>query len=360
MKQGAEHFLTKPVELSALLTVLERSITNQRNRQRQAANDSARLRFKIDPFLGESAAIRQLADRAAKVAASDRPVLILGETGSGKGVLARWLHDHGPRGEQAFVSLNCASLSPALLESEIFGHEKGSFTSATANKPGLLEVADRGTLFLDEIGDMELSIQAKLLKVLEEKCFRRIGEVRDRHVDVRLVAASHQPLGTMIRDKRFREDLYFRISTLPIEVPALRQRREDLPVLVERFLASLGQELGRHGLAASAAALEVLTRYPWPGNIRELRNVLERTVLLSEAQVIEPADLHFDGLPGADGADGSPVSLTLLEMEKRHIVRILAESGGSIPRAAETLDVPRSSLYQKIKKYGIKVPRVAG
>ena len=226
IKEGAEQFLTKPLELPTLLVVLERVLENQRNRQRQEAGRSRQARRVMDPFLGTSAAIRALADEAQRVADSDRSVLIQGETGSGKGVLARWLHENGPRAKDPFVDLNCAGLSRELLETEIFGHEKGAFTGAAASKSGLLEIAHRGTFFLDEIGDMDLQVQPKLLTAVEEKRFRRLGDVRDRTVDVRLVAATHQDLGQLVREKRFRGDLYFRINARRLEVPPLRQRAQ--------------------------------------------------------------------------------------------------------------------------------------
>jgi DNA-binding NtrC family response regulator len=240
IKEGAEQFLTKPVELGVLKVMLERAVARRLDRQRQLAERS-REPAPPDPFLGTSAAIRSLREEAERVLTADSPVLLLGETGSGKGVLARWLHEKGPRARAPFVDLNCAALSRELLDSELFGHEKGAFTGAVAAKQGLLEVADRGTLFLDEMGDLDLQVQPKLLKVLEEKRFRRLGEVKDRRVDVRLVAATHQDLAAAVRDKRFRSDLYFRISTLILTLPPLRERTEDIPVLARHLLAQMGQ-----------------------------------------------------------------------------------------------------------------------
>src|SRR4030095_6145073 len=212
IKEGAEQFLTKPLELPALQVILQRLIQKQRNHQNQLASKSRQVRQAIDPFIGVSPAIHTLAEQAKRVLMTESPVLILGETGSGKGVLARWLHENSPRADEAFVDLNCAGLSRELLENELFGHEKGAFTSATTSKQGLFEVAHRGTIFLDEIGDVDLQIQPKLLKVLEEQRFRRVGDVRDRQVDVRLIAATHQDLSDLVRQKRFRDDLYFRVS----------------------------------------------------------------------------------------------------------------------------------------------------
>ncbi|HMJ59910.1 MAG TPA: sigma-54 dependent transcriptional regulator, partial [Gemmatimonadales bacterium] len=303
----------------------------------------------LNPFLGTSAVMRRLAEQAEKMADADSPVLILGETGAGKGVLARWLHQHSARAREAFVDLNCAGLSRELLESELFGYAKGAFTGATGNKLGLLEVAHRGTVFLDEIGDVDPLIQPKLLTVLEDKRFRRLGDVRDRTVDLRLIAATSHDLARLSQEQRFRSDLYFRISTLVLRVPPLRERREDTPLIASDLLERLSVPRGRRS-TLSAAAVTALQGYPWPGNIRELRNVLERAVLLSTDSVLGPGDLHFDPLPAATAStpahDGA---LTLAELERRHIEHVLQDVGGRVAEAATRLGIPRSTLYQKIK-----------
>jgi len=356
LKEGAEQFLTKPVELPALLVIIQRLIESQRSRKKELAARSREERDPIDPFFGASAAIRALADEARKVAGSESPILIEGETGSGKGVLAGWLHRHSPRALEAFVDLNCAGLSRDLLDNDLFGHEKGAFTGAASSKTGLLEVAHRGTLFLDEIGDMDVEVQPKILKVLEEKRFRRLGDTRDRRVDVRLIAATHQDLRARVRERKFRSDLYFRISTIPLRVPSLRERQEEIPTLAARVLDALAADLGRPGFTLSDGANLALQRYPWPGNIRELRNVLERAALLTAGRRIEPWDLRFEpGLVGDGGPDAS--NLTLLELERRHIERVLREERGRVDPAARRLGIPRSSLYQKLKKHGIPLSR---
>jgi DNA-binding NtrC family response regulator len=355
IKEGAEHFLTKPVELPALAVVLERLLENRRNRHRQMARRSKAARHAADPFLGDSPAMRQLADDARRFLSSDSPVLIRGETGSGKGVLAAWLHQNGPRADEAFVDLNCATLSKELLESELFGHEKGAFTGALAAKPGLLDVAHRGTLFLDEIGDVDAAVQPKLLKVLEDKRYRRLGDVRDRQVDVRLIAATHQDLSRLVRENRFRSDLYYRVSTIPLVVPPLRERLEDMELIAEKLLDGLAADLGRGKLSLAADALAALKAYSWPGNIRELRNVLERAVLLCEGRVLGRRDLRFEPAPADEAAPGA--ALTLEEMERAHIERVLQAERGHVETAARRLGIPRSSLYQKIKRFGLSVPR---
>jgi transcriptional regulator with PAS, ATPase and Fis domain len=281
----------------------------------------------------------------------------LGETGTGKGVLARWLHDNSPRTEEAFVDLNCAGLSRELLETELFGHEKGAFTSATASKQGLFEVAHRGTIFLDEIGDVDIQIQPKLLKVLEDKRFRRVGDIRDRQVDVRLIAATHQDIGQLVREKKFRDDLYFRVSTIPLAFPPLRERVEDIPVMAEYLLEKFAIDLGRGEIKLEPDTMQALMAYSWPGNVRELRNVIERAVLLSEQKTITLNELHFDGHARARTSNTDP-RLTLLELEKHHIESILQEERGRVEKAAKRLGIPRSSLYQKIKKHRITLSKV--
>lgn len=357
IKEGAEQFLTKPLELPALLVILERLLANQRNHQKQLASRSQQHRSAVNPFIGISSAIHALSEQAKKVLATESPVLILGETGSGKGVLARWLHENSPRADEAFVDLNCAGLSRELLETELFGHEKGAFTSATSSKQGLFEVAHRGTIFLDEIGDVDLQIQPKLLKVLEDKRFRRVGDVRDRQVDVRLIAATHQDIGQLVREKRFRDDLYFRISTIPLSFPALRERVDDIPILADYMLEKFSADLGRGEIRLEADSIKALQAYSWPGNVRELRNVIERAVLLSEQKNITLKELHFDGHSGSR-APVFDANLTLLELEKQQIERVLREERGRVEKAAKRLGIPRSSLYQKIKKHHITSSRV--
>ena len=357
IKEGAEQFLTKPLELPALMIILKRLLENQRNRHKQLASRSRQVRHAVDPFIGVSPSIRALAEQAKRVLATESPVLLLGETGTGKGVLARWLHDNSPRAEEAFVDLNCAGLSRELLETELFGHEKGAFTSATASKQGLFEVAHRGTIFLDEIGDVDLQIQPKLLKVLEDKRFRRVGDVRDRQVDVRLIAATHQDIGQLVREKTFRDDLYFRVSTIPLAFPSLRERIEDIPIMAHYLLDKLATDLGRGEIQLEPDSIKALQAYSWPGNVRELRNVIERAVLLSEQKNIRLKDLHFDD-HARHRASYLDSTLTLNELEKQHIERVLHEEEGRVEKAASRLGIPRSSLYQKIKKYQLNSSRV--
>ena len=341
IKQGAEQFLTKPVDLPALDAVLQRLAEVRQARERQTALREREARSVPNPFAGNSVAIRELRDQAQRLAQAQGPVLILGETGAGKGVLARWLHAQGPRARERIVDLNCAGLARELLESELFGYERGAFTGAQTAKPGLLEIADKGTLFLDEIGDMDLLVQPRPLKAIEEQRFRRLGEVKDRTVDVRLIAATHHDLEEAVRARRFRGDLYYRLSVLPIRVPPLRERTEDVPALARAMLAA--------GFELSAEAERALQAYPWPGNVRELRNVLERAQVLARGRLLEATDLRLAGVPAA----ADPETLTLEEMERRHIERALQREGGKVGRAAAALGIARSSLYEKLKRYRI-------
>jgi DNA-binding NtrC family response regulator len=363
IKEGAENFLTKPVELPALAVVLDRALENQRNRRRQAARARPE-RAAPDPFVGTSPAIRALAREAAVALRSEGPVLIQGETGSGKGVLARWLHEQGARREEPFVDLNCAGLSREFLESELFGHARGAFTGAIADKKGLFEVAHKGTLFLDEIGDFDLSLQPKVLKVLEDKRFRRMAEVTDRQVDVFLIAATNHDLQRLVREGKFRSDLYFRISTIPIALPPLRERREDVPQLATRLQEQLSRDLGRPELRLSRGAFEALQGYSWPGNLRELRNILERAVLRAEGPEIQAGDLRFaDTLAVSPASPGSPMEsggTTLAQMERLQIEKVLTEERGKVVNAARRLGIPRSTLYQKIKELGVELSRFQG
>lgn len=292
VKAGAEQFLTKPVDLETLLVILRRGIEAQRNRQRQVASELLDARRQAHPFLGESNAVRTIEKGARKLAAADSPVLLLGETGTGKRDLARWLHDNGPLAGGPFVDLNCAGLSRLLLESELFGHEKGAFPGADETKIGLLEVADRGTVFLDEIGDVDPEVQPKLLQVLEAGHFRRLGSDLDRPVKIRLIAATRHDLGRMAREKKFRSDLYFRINTIPLHIPPLRERRQDIPAIAVALIEELACDFGRRNISVSDNAMRILQAYDWPGNLRELRNALERAVLLTGNGRIDVVDLR--------------------------------------------------------------------
>ncbi|MBL8786934.1 MAG: sigma-54-dependent Fis family transcriptional regulator [Deltaproteobacteria bacterium] len=350
IQAGAEHFLTKPLQLPTLLEVLQRTTDGRRTQRREAATRSKTRRDALDPFAGSSEVMKRLADDARRVVTTDKPVLVLGETGSGKGVLAAWLHANSPRASEAIVDINCAGLNAQLLESELFGHERGAFTGAHAAKTGLIEVAHRGTLFLDEMGDLDLAVQPKLLKVLEEKRFRRLGSVRDRVVDIRLVAATHVDLAQAVAERRFRSDLYYRINALVLKVPPLRERPDDIPLLARHMLESARGET----VELAADAMRALCAYAWPGNVRELRNVLERAVLLSDRRVLSAADLRLGAGAAGLERDAGPLEIVSLEEnERRYLARVLEAKNGRVDECARALGVPLSSLYQRLKRHGV-------
>lgn len=347
IKAGAEHFLTKPVDLESLGLLVQRMLDTRRARRNDASSRLGRRKVP-EPFVGQSRAIEELRELSRAVLASDAPILIQGETGTGKGVLARWLHDHGPRREEPFVDLNCAGLSHELVSSELFGHVRGAFTGASSNKPGLLEAANRGTLFLDEVGELDPLVQPKLLKVLEERTYRRVGDVVPRACDVRLISATHRSLWALAKAERFREDLRFRINTLTLDVPPLRERREDIPDLARLLLDGMGAI----NVEVTADALDSMRRYPWPGNIREMRNVLERAILFKRGETVDRDALRFDRNLEPDPLP-SHILCSLDDAEARHIAATLRHLSGKVDEAARVLGVSRSTLYAKIKRHGI-------
>ena len=350
IKEGANHFITKPVELDALLVITTRLLEQQRVEKQQKIKNEYHSKNKVDPFVGQSKVIKSLQEHCRKTAEVDFPVLLQGETGSGKSLIARWIHEHSPRANELFVDLNCSNLSETFLDSELFGHDKGAFTGAIKQKPGLLEIANNGTVFLDEIGDMSLTIQPKLLKFLEEKKFRRLGDIRDKHTDVRLIAATHQDLKKLVNQGKFRADLYFRISTLPISIPPLRERKTDIPVLAESIIKRIANDLGQKPRRLSQKAVEGIQSYGWPGNIRELRNVLEHSVLLCDQAEIDLTNLRLENVKANDQFFNS-VSCSLHELELNYIKTLLLSHKGSVSKVAKILKIPRSSLYQKIKRF---------
>jgi two-component system, NtrC family, response regulator AtoC len=356
VQAGAYWFLPKPADLGQLAVLLERSLENARL---QRVVDVAR-RERLQPLIGASAALQRALQRLEKAGRSGTAtVLVRGETGSGKGLLARYLHAHSPRAEGPFVELNCSAIPEQLLESELYGHEKGAFTDAKRFKKGLFELADGGTLFLDEIGEMTPGLQAKLLHVLETRTFRRVGGGSDITVDVRVVAATHRDLPRAVSENRFREDLYFRLNVVPIEVPPLRERREDVRLLIEHFVALFCRELGRAPVRVHPDALAAMMAYDWPGNVRELKNVIERVVLLeAEDEILAehlPAEIHRRSPPGATGPDPFPPGVVrkLADIEKLAIEHALRVCAGNKTRAASLLDISRQTLRTKLKDYAL-------
>jgi DNA-binding NtrC family response regulator len=349
-KNGAEDFLTKPVEMDDFLASLRKSL--EIGSLRKLALVQNRLVKQGVQYFGSSKAISEVLEHATVAAANDTVVLLLGETGTGKGVLARWIHEQSERKAEAFVEVNCSSLRGELLRSELFGHVKGSFTSSIKDREGLIEVADGGALFLDEIGDMDLEVQAQLLKTIEERSFRRIGENHLRRSDFRLICATNRDLLKETESGKFRSDLYYRVCVFPVRLPSLREREDDIPGLCEHILTSLGYA----HLPLSGEVTRILTGYPWPGNIRELRNMLERATLLARGQEITPA--HFPGLSvepsvAAPQENADTPLVNIDEMEKMHIKNVLERCGGDKHKASEILGLSVSSLYRKLAKIKI-------
>ena len=363
IQEGADHFLVKPVEPGALLALCRRLMDQARLRQNSLAENRLAGQQAFNPFAGASAAIKSLEIRVKQVLGVDVPILLNGETGTGKSALARWVHTQSRRSAHAFVELNCAGLNRELLESELFGHEKGSFTGAGTAKVGMMELADRGTLFLDEIAEMDLQVQAKILKAIEEQTFRRLGDTRDRSVAFGLIGATHHDLEQLLPQGRFREDLYYRISTVQLTMPALRDRREDIPLLAGSFLARIAARWGTGPLQLSTGAAERLQEHTWPGNIRELRNVLERAVLTRKDSTILPSDLNLGSRPVIQitqppTPSGQASRLTLQAVERQHIMDVMQELNFQVGPAAEALGIPRSTLYVKLKTHGIPSSRI--
>jgi transcriptional regulator with PAS, ATPase and Fis domain len=306
-----------------------------------------RLQKSEEPYFGQSDAIQRTLEYSQVAAANDTVLLILGDTGTGKGVLARWIHDNSDRRGEAFVELNCSSLRGELLRSELFGHAKGSFTSAVKDREGLVEVADGGTLFLDEIGDMDVEVQAQMLKTIEERSYRRIGENRLRRSEFRLICATNRDLLRATKEGTFRTDLYYRICVFPIALPPLRDRIEDIAGMAEHILSGFGYP----HLPLSPEVANLLVQYSWPGNVRELRNMLERAMLLSRGEPL--SRIHFPGLePSVHLTTEEPRTsvFSLEEIEKRHITKVLKEFDGDKNRASEALGISLSSLYRRLGK----------
>jgi len=353
MKQGAADILSKPFKFEALGAVLESALQKEALERSHFAleREVARARA-TDGFIGQSPAVTELLDLVARVAETDATVLIRGESGVGKELIANAVHRRSLRAKQPFVVVDCASLHENLLQSELFGHERGAYTDAIQRKRGLFEVADGGTLFLDEIGELTPPLEVKLLRVLETGTFRRLGGTTDIRVDVRVIAATSRSLEQMVRERGFREDLFYRLDVFSLYIPALRERRDDLPLLVHHFIRTSALATKR-GVQVSEAAMKVLQRYPWPGNVRELRNVIERALILCDVGVIEPEHLplnvrHEQAAP-AVLEDGR--RMTLEEMERSYILQVVEESEGHRHRAAEILGISERSLYRKLKEF---------
>jgi two-component system nitrogen regulation response regulator NtrX len=362
IKMGAFDFVEKPLSLEKTVLVIRNAL---RQRRLEAENRALRARVdRTETMVGESYAMRQLREQVAMAAPTNGRVLIYGENGTGKEMVARTIHALSRRRAGSFVEVNCAAIPEELIESELFGHVRGAFTGAVADRRGKFEVADGGTIFLDEIGDMSLKTQAKVLRVLQEQTMEAVGGTQTIRVDARVLAATNKDLQAEIRAGRFREDLYFRLNVIPIFVPPLRDRQEDIPLLADHFMAEFAREYGRRAKTFDSGARSTLQRYPWPGNVRELRNVIERLMIMVPGDAISSSDLGFldpSGLARPAGDDASAERLSLHEARDRFerdlILRTLAEQQGNMSRTAEVLGVERSNLYRKMKAFGIAPSR---
>ena len=350
VRAGAADYFALPGDLEAL-----RAAVAERARRLKARQDGGKLAaaerqtFDFRRIIGRSPQIRAALERAARIIPRDRAtVLITGETGTGKELLAQAIHYNGPRAAQPFVELNCAAVPAGLLETELFGHEKGAFTDARTAKPGLFEAADGGALFLDEIGELPLPLQGKILKALEEKEVRRVGAVRSRAVDVRIIAATHVDLTAAVARKEFREDLFYRLNVIPIHLPPLRERGEDVALIAEHFLGALASQYGLDAPAISPELRRALINHPWPGNVRELRNALERALLLGDG-ALDPSDLFPLGAPAAPGSGEIPFPARLDEIERSAAAAMLRRFDGNKSAAADALGISRSRLYRLLE-----------
>ena len=357
MKLGAYHFANKPFNLDEIAATVERALETTRLRRevRQFRTNAARP-YNLHSIVGSSsdiAALRQLVERVATSPAST--VLLTGESGTGKDLLAKVIHYTSDRAARPFMNITCSALPEQLLESELFGHERGAFTDARLQKRGLLETADGGTVFLDEIGEMVPALQAKLLRFLEEKAFKRVGGAHDIRVDVRVIAATNRNLEEEVAKGRFRSDLYYRLNVLPISIPPLRAHPEDVALLVEYFIDGFNTEFRKKVLGASAAAYTTLERYGWPGNVRELRNVVERAMLLSDAPRLEAKDFAAltASAPSAEEFELPAKGVNLEELERSLVVQALKRAGGNQTRAAALLGLNRDQIRYRIEKFGL-------
>jgi DNA-binding NtrC family response regulator len=351
-KLGAFDYLEKPITEKEKLVVAVRNALALRSLR----EENARLRREAGPLemVGSGAAMKKLFDVIRRAAPSEGRVLVTGENGTGKELVARAIHEHSRRKGGPFVKLNCAAVPGELIESELFGHERGAFTGAVAARRGKFEQADGGTLFLDEVGDMPPAMQAKVLRVLQEGEFERVGGTQTLHCDVRVVAATNKDLAAEVKAGRFREDLFYRLNVVPIHAPALRDRREDAPELAARFLAEACERNGRRPMRLSREALLALQAHEWPGNVRELRNTIERAVLVADEPVLRPENLPGEWSANRDPIGPAPGSQTTLrEVEVAHIRGVLARTSGQIGEAARILGVHRNTLSRKLRLYGL-------
>ncbi len=351
LKEGAFDYVTKPVDPDELSHLVLRAVEQRRLREenvqlRETIDELAA----VDKIVGESAAMRKVMELVEQVAKTEATVLILGESGTGKELIARAIHANSKRRYFPIVAVNCGALPESLLESELFGHEKGAFTGAQFRRKGKIEMADGGTLFLDEVGAIDSKTQVDLLRVLETKELTRLGGMRSVKVDFRVICATNDDLKRAVGEGRFREDFFYRINVFTIELPPLRARPTDIPALARHFLDRFAKQMDNRVTSISPEAMDVLTAYDWPGNVRELSNAIERAMVVGTPPMIRPEDLPLRPPPG----NGTAVGESLAEMERRHIAAVLEHTGGNVTQAAAILKIDRVTVYNKIKKYGLR------
>ncbi|MEJ7645623.1 MAG: sigma-54 dependent transcriptional regulator [Chryseolinea sp.] len=357
MKNGAVDFVLKPWKNQKLLGTVEAAIQLRNSRKVIQKLESTRQKLSGDidqpyvDFIGESAAVRRVHEMIDRVAVTDADVLILGENGTGKELVARAIHRKSSRGNNVFISVDLGALTESLFESELFGHVKGAFTDAKQDKAGRFEIASDGTIFLDEIGNLSLPLQSKLLTVLQNRKVQRVGSSKEIAVNFRLICATNMALNEMVVEKKFRQDLLYRINTVEIRVPPLRERTDDIPLLVSHFLQRYGQKYKRPDLRLDKALVNKLTKYAWPGNIRELQHAVERAVILNEGKVIQNPDLLISNITSLDKKDDNP--LTFDDMEKQFIIQSLENHNGNVSNTARTMGMTRTALYRRMKKHSL-------
>ncbi len=368
MKLGAADFLQKPFSLDHLAAVVEKVMAVQALRdENRRMRDELDGRYQFDNIIGRSAAMRDIFQTVERVAPTRATVLLAGESGVGKDMIARAIHHHSPRARHAFVKINCTALPENLMESELFGYEKGAFTGASVSKPGKFEQADQGTAFLDEIGDVPGNIQVKLLRILQERQFERLGSNLTRNVDVRVIAATNVDLRAALEEGRFREDLYYRLNVVPISIPPLRQRREDIPFLALHFVQKLSKDLGSRAKDISPGAMDRLLEYSWPGNVRELENTIERSLVLAGGETLQASDMRIEAARNVGAAVASsqtqpllPEGETLEHWEQMMIKEAMRRANGNKSQAARMLGLTRNALRYRLSQMGMDGGAEAG